>query len=191
MKNLNYNQLAAEIHANALKHGWWESKPSTEHFLTLVVCELAEAVEADRIGKVADITSFEQRIQEPPSEHEAATYQQRYAYWFEAYIKDSVADELADAAIRLLDLAGAYNYNFSKPFTCFTKLVDTGLSFTENIGRIMECVLCQTLTTYHRVACALAQIEWLAHQMRIDLTWHVGHKMRYNASRPYKHGKAY
>lgn len=191
MKKLQYNQLAAEIHANSLKHGWWESNPSTEHFLTLVVCELAEAVEADRVERKADVTTFERRIQEKPSEHEAATYQQRYAYWFEAYIKDTVADELADAAIRLLDIAGAHNYNFSKPFTCYSMLVNIGQSFTENIGCIMECVLCHTMTAYHRVACALAQIEWLAWQMNIDLAWHIKHKMLYNASRPYKHGKAY
>ena len=55
MKKLQYNQLAAEIHTNSLKHGWWESNPSTEHFLTLVVCELAEAVEADRKNKWAQI----------------------------------------------------------------------------------------------------------------------------------------
>lgn len=189
MNNLNYNQLAAEIHANALKHGWWESKPSTEHFLTLVVCELAEAVEADRIGKVADITSFEQRIQELPSEHEAATYQQRYAYWFEAYIKDTVADELADAAIRLLDLAGAYKCNINRICLCY--VVAELNSFTENIFAIMKDIIYYKYTLEERINYALLQIERLAEINNIDLSWHIEHKMRYNASRPYKHGKAY
>lgn len=191
MSRLNYNQLAAEVHANSVKHGWWENQPSIEHFLTLVVCELAEAVEADRKGIKADIALFERRIQEKPSEHEAATYEQRYAYWFEAHIKDSVGDELADAVIRLLDIAGAYNYNFSKPFAGYVALISPANSFTENIGSIMECVLCHTLTTYNRVACSFVQIEWLAAQMGIDLAWHIKHKMQYNANRPYKHGKAY
>lgn len=186
-----YNQLAAEVHANSLKHGWWEDKPSMSHFFTLVVCELAEAVEADRMGKKADITLFERRIQEKPSEHEAATYEQRYAYWFEAYIKDSVGDELADAAVRLLDMAGAYRCDFSTPFAGYAQMVSPAQSFTENISSIMECVLCRSLTTYHRIASSLVQIEWLAAQMGIDLAWHIKHKMLYNANRPYKHGKAY
>lgn len=192
MNTPHYNILAADIHTNSLKHGWWEDKPSDEHFLTLVVCELAEAVEADRKGTKSDIVLFERRIQEKPSEHEAATYEQRYAYWFEAYIKDSVGDELADAAIRLLDIAGAHNYDFSKPFAGhYSTMVSPAQSFTENIGCIMECVLCRTLTTYHRIACSLVQIGWLADQMGIDLEWHIKHKMLYNANRPYKHGKAY
>lgn len=189
MSRLNYSQLATEIHANSLKHGWWEDKPSMEHFLTLIVCELAEAVEADRIGKVADITSFEQRIQEPPSEHEAATYQQRYAYWFETYIKDTVADELADAAIRLLDLAGACNCNTNR--VCLIYVVTKLNSFTENIFAIMKDIIYYKYTLEERINYALFQIEKLAEIYKIDLLWHIKHKMLYNASRPYKHGKAY
>lgn len=33
---------------------------------------------------------------------------------FEEYVKDTVEDELADAAIRLLDLAGANNLNLNR-----------------------------------------------------------------------------
>ncbi len=191
MSRINCNQLAADIHANSLKHGWWEDKPSTEHFLTLVVCELAEAVEADRKNKWAHI----------PNPIPAGTWCSPQIFHtgnvhflsnFEARIKDTVEDELADAAIRLLDIAGAYNYDFSKPFAGnYNSMVSIEKSFTENIGNIMECVLCRTLTTYHRIACSLVQIKWLAEQLGIDLTWHIRHKMLYNASRPYKHGKAY
>ncbi len=190
MSKLKYNQLAADIHENSLKHGWWESKPRVEHFLTLVVCELAEAVEADRKNKWAHI----------PNPIPAGTWCSPQIFHtsnvhfipnFKARIKDTVEDELADAAIRLLDLAGAYHYDFSKPFTGYASMVSPDKSFTENIGCIMECVLCRTLAPYHRIACSLVQIEWFAEQLGIDLEWHIRHKMLYNASRPYKHGKAY
>lgn len=191
MSRLNYSQLAAEIHDNSLKHGWWENKPSTEHFFTLVVCELAEAVEADRKNKWAHI----------PNPIPAGTWCSPQIFHtanvhfrenFEARIKDTVEDELADAAIRLLDIAGAHKYNFSQPFTgYYSTMVSLENSFTENIGRIMACVLCTSLTAYNRVGCSLTQIIWLAEQMGIDLAWHIKHKMLYNASRPYKHGKAY
>lgn len=194
MSRLNYNQLAAEVHANSLKHGWWEDKPSTEHFFTLVVCELAEAVEADREGSRCDRKLFASTLCTfvEPYRHNSERYEKKWNSAFEQCIKDTVEDELADAAIRLLDIAGAYNWDFSKPFAGnYSVMVIPSNSFTENIGCIMECVLCRTLTKYHRVACSLVQIEWLADQMGIDLAWHIEHKMRYNASRPYKHGKAY
>lgn len=192
MSRLNYNQLAAEVHANSVKHGWWENQPSIEHFLTLVVCELAEAVEADRKGIKADIALFERRIQEKPSEHEAATYEQRYAYWFEAYIKDSVGDELADAAIRLLDIAGAYNWSFNKPIVGgYSCIVSVQNSFTENIGGIMASVCNRALASYDRVIYSFLLIGLYAKLIGIDLEWHIKHKMQYNANRPYKHGKAY
>ena len=192
MSKLNYNQLAAEIHANSLRHGWWENSPSAEHFLTLVACELAEAVEADRKNKWANI----------PNPIPAGTWcspqifniaNVHFKENFKARIKDTVEDELADAAIRLLDIAGAYNWDFNhNPIAgTYANMVNPAYSFTENIGAIMFCVTNRGVTTYHRVACALVQIEWLADQLGIDLVWHIKHKMLYNASRPYKHGKAY
>lgn len=189
MNKLSYNQLAEEIHANSLNHGWWEDKPSIKHFLTLVVCELAEAVEADRMGKKAGITLFERRIQEKPSEHEAATYEQRYAYWFEAYIKDTVGDELADAAIRLLDIAGAYGYNLNR--FCMQHIVSKRKSFTENIFAIIQDIVNYKYSNEELVNYAVLQIKKLCEILGIDLAWHIKHKMLYNANRPYKHGKAY
>lgn len=192
MSKLNYNKLAAEIHANSLRHGWWENSPSAEHFLTLVACELAEAVEADRKNKRA----------KRPNPIPAGTWRSHQAFdiayaqfkdTFNACIKDTVEDELADAAIRLLDIAGAYNWDFNhNPIAgTYANMVSPAYSFTENIGSIMFCVTNRGVTTYYRVACALVQIEWLADQLGIDLEWHIKQKMLYNTSRPYKHGKAY
>lgn len=194
MSKLNYNQLAAEVHKNSIKHGWWEDKPSTEHFLTLVVCELAEAVEADREGSRCDRKLFASTLCTfvEPYRHNSERYEKKWNSAFEQCVKDTVEDELADAAIRLLDIAGAYNWDFSKPFVGqYSIMVLSQLTFTENIGSIMGCVCLRTLSNYNRVACSLLQIEYLAMLLDIDLTWHIEQKMRYNASRPYKHGKAY
>nr|DAI97827.1 MAG TPA: NTP-PPase-like protein [Caudoviricetes sp.] len=197
MSKLNYNQLAAEIHANSVKHGWWENQPSIEHFLTLVVCELAEAVEADRKGNRCDRKLFTCSLAtfvecDGGKAYNSVKYDRRWNTAFEQCVKDTVEDELADAVMRLLDIAGAKGYDFGKPFGCnYSVLVSTAQTFTENIGSIMGCVMCRSLTAYNRVACTLVQIEWLAEQMGIDLEWHIKHKMQYNASRPYKHGKAY
>jgi len=42
------DRWAKEIHDNATAHGWHEEKHSPEHWLSLVMCEVAEAVETAR-----------------------------------------------------------------------------------------------------------------------------------------------
>lgn len=42
------SRLAKEIHDNATANGWHEEKRSPEHYLGLIMTEVAEAVEADR-----------------------------------------------------------------------------------------------------------------------------------------------
>ena len=55
-----------------------------------------EAVEADRVGIIADLDAFKRY-------EGKITFEEN----FKRHIKDSVTDELADAVIRLLDLAGS------------------------------------------------------------------------------------
>ena len=50
---------------------------------------------------------------------------------FEEYVKDTVEDELADAAIRLLDLAGANNLNLNR--FCLQHVVTPKKSFYRKI----------------------------------------------------------
>ncbi|MBR1777265.1 MAG: hypothetical protein IJ752_01605 [Alphaproteobacteria bacterium] len=92
----------------------------TARRLALIQSEVSEALEACRKNRRADRVAFEK---------EGATKEA-----FEKYIKDSFEDELADALIRILELA-------------------------ETEG--------------------------------IDIEAHVVAKMKYNAERPYKFGKAY
>lgn len=184
------NLLAAEIHANAVQHGFWENYSSPEHYLCLVACELAELVEANRQERKADKTAFVERVNEIPSPHEAATFEQRYAYWFEACIKDTMEDELADAVIRLLDLAAAKGITIDElcpKYNCIGSF-DT---LTEDVWVIMGIVTESPASLHVVIHKALTSLQDLADQWEIDLWWHVLAKMEYNAHRPYKHGKKY
>ena len=40
MNEINWNELKDKAHSNAVKHGFWEGKPSDKHFLCLVISEL-------------------------------------------------------------------------------------------------------------------------------------------------------
>ena len=90
---MNYYELAKEIHANAVAKGFWDKAMSIRHYLMLVICELAEAIEADREGRTASIP---ENIESFPDK--------AFIPSFKSYIKDTLEDELADAVIRLLDI---------------------------------------------------------------------------------------
>lgn len=117
-----FNELAKQIHEGNAKRGFWEGERKLTEVVMLTVCELAEAIEADRSGKWCN--EFNKISYSTDANPEN----------FKKYIKDSVQDEVADAIIRLLDFA---------------------------------------------------------HYFNIDLDFHIEAKLRYNESRPYKHGKTY
>jgi hypothetical protein len=51
------NRYAKDCHQRAVAKGFWDVPHSVGHYLMLVVSELSEAVEADRIGKWAKPTT--------------------------------------------------------------------------------------------------------------------------------------
>lgn len=193
-KRPDLNVLAMEVHANAVRHGWWESNPSDEHCFTLVVCELAEAIEADRKGNYASKTSFEFSMADWEDEAERNSDPEQYQYelkaYFELYLKDTTADELADTVIRLLDMAGAHGYDLSRGGTIVGCIHD-GRAFTENAWEIIQVLTNRRMTVQQRILSGIVAVEIMAEAYGIDLWWHVMAKMRYNHNRPYKHGKKY
>lgn len=72
------------VHENAKEHGWWDEPREDGTIAMLIVTEIAEAIEALRVGEGRP----SEKIPEFSKEEE----------------------ELADAVIRILDFAGRKNY---------------------------------------------------------------------------------
>lgn len=190
MNNIDFNQLRDRAYKCACDHGFHQLELSNEHFLMLIITELSEAVEADRKGWNA-YPGIINTI--------GNTTNDVWKEAFENYIKDSVEDELADAVIRLLDLAGLRGIEID----FFPKAVDAnaeefkGKTFTECIYHIccsvafpQRCV--NSLTTmYIGINYLIASVLGLAKNLDIDLLWHIEQKMKYNQLREQKHGKEY
>ena len=119
------NELANQIHENAVAHGWWDDKRSFAEVVALCHSELSEALEEDRAGR-------------PTAYYDV---------------------ESGNEHIRVIDVD------------------DTG-------SRKMEG------TATEMADCIIRILDWAAHEC-IDMDRVVNAKMRFNESRPYKHGKRY
>lgn len=186
------NTLSKEVFEANKAKGFHDVEVSNETLLMLVITELSEAVEADRKGKRgkrANLESFcllnassKKRTGNPDYFNKVA---------FEGHIKDTVEDELADAVIRLLDLAGLRDLYIDNDLMEF---YDTKQTFCDEIfwiGRNLMENGWDTDYIEHSIYECLSSIECLCTDLQIDLWQHVSLKLKYNQTRPIKHGKNY
>ena len=106
------NNAATQIHTAARNKGFWDSERETGTLLMLCVSELAEALEADRKDRYADLQAYEEC-----EKADDILESDKEAYMvssFQSLIKDTFEDELADTVIRILDLCGARGIDLEK-----------------------------------------------------------------------------
>lgn len=183
---MNLNKLKEKVYKNAVAHGWHDEEYSDSHWLCLVIAELMEAIEADRNGEYAQVGKFKewQGNSIPFSEE---TRIRRFNEDFEAYLKDTVEDELADACIRLLDYFGTKDITIDdscaddEVLEDFSHIYD-GKTFTESVFDIVTSI------TRYEIQIAFLKIFGLSKHRGIDIEWHILQKMKYNKFRPFKHG---
>ena len=181
-KRLVFDNIAKEAHANVVEHGFWDVRMSNEHYLMLVISEVAEAVEADRKGNWA--------CDKPEYDLYVEGHKSRFITFKES-IKDTVEDELADVVIRLCDLAGAEGIEFDKLMPLRYIRNFEKFSFSENAFALCKGLCKESIYLHKRIQWGLWYVQAWAQHMNINLEWHVTQKMAINATRPAKHGKAY
>lgn len=182
---------------NACEHGFHDRELSDEHCLMLIICEIAEAVEADRKGKRmdADFMGVWEVLQDTIDSSQSDL---RYKMWVEQHyieiIKGTVDEELADICIRLFDFAGAKGYKIERTDEGVTKNILDGMfsttPFAENAFELCKSITSSPVNLVTIQACILF-VELWAKSLDIDLEWQIEQKMKYNESRPKMHGKKY
>lgn len=182
---MTFNELIPIAHEASKAKGFWPEgeKRSLPTLLMLIISECAEALEADRDGRYADLETYDALMAEsdndPGDEVE----------WFRNCIKDSVDDELSDVVIRLADLCGGLGI---EPLQCKYTLNDfKDHSIPAMLYYAVEELAYPDEPTSMRVGGCLDIIELIAERHSIDLWRHVELKLAYNKTRPAKHNKRY
>lgn len=103
------NLLAKNIHLGNKEKGFWDTDRNVGEMLMLVTSELGEAMDAHQCNKFASITLFNRELEVAQKIHDKA-----FEMAFKIHIKDTFEDEIADAIIRLLDMAAGLNIDIEK-----------------------------------------------------------------------------
>lgn len=187
---MDLEKLKNEAFEIAKAHGWHDEELSDETYLMLIITEIAEAVQADRKDKHADVAKFKEY------QTYYGTFLQseeirtiRFKEDFEAYIKNSVEDELSDVVIRCLDLAGLHDYDLSRAKAVSERNL---LAIKDSLPKFAYR-MCQLLTNEddslkERLNYLIVVTIVYCNQKHINIEWFIEQKMKYNKFRPYKHG---
>lgn len=119
---MNINELAVEIHKNAVEHGWWEESRKFPEIAALIHSEISEALEEYRNGRPEAyvIVVDGDPAEVPRIETDILKFGERKP--------EGIAVELADAVIRILDFTASegidieslilakHEYNKTRPY---------------------------------------------------------------------------
>ena len=187
MKTSNYldperlAKLQQRIWEIATAHGWHEQPIPTAQYCGLIMTEMAEAIEADRNGRRADMESFNERMSNLDGSDEC------FKEMYKRYIKGSIEEEFADVVIRVLDMAQEVHGDRMRWLGYYPcgQVYHEDKSFIENAWYfIREILNWGTMNISDSVS---FMFDW-AQDLGIDLWQHIEWKMKYNELRPYKHG---
>ena len=195
---MNLNELAREVHQNAVEHGWWNPEPSFPEIIALCHSELSEALEEYRAGN---------RIR--PGQPTPLRYYSGGGYNATAPTlictePRGIAVELGDCILRILDYFAGRGVDTERQVERALKLGDTGNPFSDEAFGAMVASLHTGLSSALWAAqspipldsvdpedwmalCIVGIMDW-ADNKGLDMEAILWEKLEYNKGRPYRHG---
>ena len=127
------NEVAKQIHENAVEHGWWDEERSFPEIIALCHSELSEALEEYRNGRPNEWYACEEcfgngKPCDPEDQYDCANYSFKEKCEHQSKKPEGIAVEMADCIIRILDWCGKegididriistkHEYNKSRPY---------------------------------------------------------------------------
>lgn len=207
---MDLNKFAKEVHENAVAHGWWEEERDIFEILALIHSEWSEALEeyrADRPMVWYECIEARQRepvVCSPKDEYDCLSYSKLIngeGCPHRGRKPEGVAVELIDGCIRILDLAGKFDYEgydtvsvLIRRFHIYNQEFskETPLPIIVAMLHRATAAAGNRIDDYHvvdglKVALACA-FYWLS-ENGLDPEELMRTKHEYNKTRPYKHGK--
>ena len=116
---MNLNEIAKEVHNNAVEHGWWEDERSFAEIIALCHSELSEALEEYRNGRPMFYYNCEEDMENvlpcnPKDEIECLNFGVEEICKYRNKKPEGIATELADCIIRILDYCGKENIDIEE-----------------------------------------------------------------------------
>ncbi len=182
--SMNWNKFAAEVHQNAVDHGWWEPKPSFAQIVVMCHSELSEAVEEYRAGN---------RIR--PGQPTPMAYYSGGGYVASAPTKcctkpEGVAVEMADCILRILDALAEAGVDIDAKFRYTVAPKDLIENVAQGHAYLSTAYIMRN--SQHRrddnlLMCMAVILEW-ARLNNVDMESVLRAKHEYNKTRPFRHG---
>ena len=190
---MNHNENIKKCHKAAIDNGWWDECPPNGPLrapwiadkVDLIASEGAEAIEAIRSNRYADVKRFNENIEEFKSPE---YFHNHKIFCFQSFIKDTFEDEITDIYIRACDLMGFYdqqyiNYEFKDDMP--TRLM---IRIIRYVALEYSLKPQMDYLTFCRI---MFFCERIAHNEGFNLQTHIDMKLQYNSTRGKKHGKEF
>lgn len=176
---MNFNEIAREIHENAIEHGWWEGERLYGDIIALCHSELSEALEEYRDSKPNVYFLHDESCINICTD---------IGSWKGEKL-EGVAVELADCVIRILDYYGSSEAdvdNEINKFKCFSYVAEKFGAFISDCHKSLSYSYAFE-DTNHLALCVCKIYAW-ADINSVDMDYVIRIKHEYNKTRTYKHG---
>lgn len=190
---MNLNEMAKEIHENAVAHGFYNPPPTFGNRIALMHSELSEALEEYRDGKPNVYFMKQDRMSAAYGDYDTDICTDM-AVW-KGEKPEGIATELADCVIRILDYSDSAGHDLNQYPMDYNSILDV-----KEFGDFIT--LCHACLTYAYCE-GKAEGEWIIPQLlhdciiyifkwakenNVDMVEVIRIKHEFNKTRPYKHG---